>query len=213
MDSWPEQLATAIAQIQQKQILQTAGLRTTGLPTGRLGTARNSIAIGRSTADETLINKMAQVATQGLTQPNLSFHHQMINEQPCCAARKQSTSICPTDLQQLASSHALHHQLHAFQPIQLTAEQQMNVNQLQQQQQPTTSTLLQQSATGRSFERQPNYYLHPNDAASLAANRPSWSAGNLTNANVATNQSNPNANKNNRELLALFVPRAGSLDA
>lgn len=200
MDSWPEQLATAIAQIQQKQLLQqTAGLRTSGAAS-RLGAARNSIAVGRSSAEETLINKMAQAAAQGLNPVGHPFH-QLAATEPCCAARK--ASICAGEIQ--LGNYAFH-QLHAFPS---TAEQQQAFQ---------AGTLLQQQqeqSAGRSFERQPNY-LHPNDAASLAASRPSWSAGNLANANLnvaATNQLNPNANKNNRELLALFVPRAGSLDA
>lgn len=203
IDSWPEQLATALTQIQQKQMLQqtSAGLRTTG-GLGRLG-ARNSIAVGRSTADETLINKMAQAAVQGLNQP---FNPLASTDQPCCLARK--ASLIPGDIQlgrgdqQICHCHALH-QLHAYQTN--SSGEPVNLN-LQQQQ--------QQQATGRLFDRQSNAFLHPNDAASLAANRPSWSASNLanTNLNVAANQ-NLNPNAANSKLLALFVPRAGSLDA
>ena len=62
----------------------------------RLG-GRNSIAVGRSTAEESLINKMAQAAVQGLNQP---FHP--LNEQqqpPCCAMRKASLIIPTNDIQ------------------------------------------------------------------------------------------------------------------
>lgn len=208
MDSWPEQLASAISQIQQKQVIQTAsaGLRGVG-GMGRMG-ARNSIAVGRSTVEESLINKMAQAAVQGLNQP----FHPLGDQQPCCATRK--ASICPGELQFLGRAagdqqpapchcpHALHHQLHAF-PADAA---------------PGAPHPQLQSA-GRSFDRNPTY-LHPNDAASLAASRPSWSAGNLANANLnVANQSAAAAaaanaaNNKNRELLALFVPRAGSLDA
>ena len=93
---------------------------------------------------------------------------------------------------------------------------------------------------GGSFER--HSYLHPNDAASLV-NRSSWSATNLVagpmagpvSATTSTSTAVPNvagqasggggggvaaggngqigAENDNRQLLALFVPRAGSLDA
>ena len=207
MDSWPEQLASAISQIQQKAILQTAsaGLRGVGA-VGRLGAARNSIAVGRSTAEETLINKMAQAAVQGLNQP----FHPLAEQPPCCATRK--ASICPGELQFLgrgeqpaAPCHCPHalHQLHAFPADAAPGGAPHLPGQLQ--------------SGGRSFDRNPTY-LHPNDAASLAANRPSWSAGNLaSNANLNVANQNLNAanaaNNKNRELLALFVPRAGSLDA
>lgn len=185
-------MASAIAQIQQKQILQqtSAGLRTTGIgPLNRLATARNSIAVGRSTNEETLINKIAQAAVQGLNQPA----YQLSAEQPCCLGRK--TSLIPgVDHQQICHAHH-HHQLHTTDP-----------NLLQQQ------LLQQQQISGRPFDHRQhqNVYLHPNDAASLAANRPSWSAGNVA-AAAATGTQNPNAANN--KLLALFVPRAGSLDA
>lgn len=212
MDNWPDQLASAISQIQQKTILQSAsaGLRGVGA-VGRLGAARNSIAVGRSTAEETLINKMAQAAVQGLNQPAF---HPLAEQAPCCAARK--ASICPGELQFLGRGdqqpvaapchcpHA-HHQLHAFPADAVPAGGAPHLpGQLQ--------------SGGRSFDRNPSY-LHPNDAASLAASRPSWSAGNLASGNANLNVANQNlnaanaANNKNRELLALFVPRAGSLDA